>query len=152
MKKKSKKKSREIFGFIIAEYEKINLYVYRGKEFVLDNGNLRKILDKKKFSLNKKNINKIHGMLKYEVGNKVAFKILDMSIDDKKSRKGVSCSSKMKNQIITYLKMVTKDKIINKQKNIICSDLEYTLRALDTIYYKDKKWFLSPEEYLINNL
>ena len=150
--KKSQKKSREIFGFIIAEYEKINLYVYRGKEFVLDNGNLRKILDKKKFSLNKKNINKIHGMLKYEVGNKVAFKILDMSIDDKKSRKGVSCSSKMKNQIITYLKMVTKDKIINKQKNIICSDLEYTLRALDTIYYKDKKWFLSPEEYLINNL
>ena len=91
-------------------------------------------------------------MLKYEVGNKVAFKILDMSIDDKKSRKGVSCSSKMKNQIITYLKMVTKDKIINKQKNIICSDLEYTLRALDTIYFKDKKWFLSPEEYLINNL
>ena len=68
VEKKSEKKSEEIeriFGFIIAEYEKINLYIYKNKDFVLDNGNLRKVIDKK--SLNrKKNMNKIHGMLKYE--------------------------------------------------------------------------------------
>lgn len=150
--KKSQKKIKEIFGFLIAEYEKINLYVYKNKDFVLDNGNLGKILDKKINLMKKKEINKIHGMLKYEVGNKIAFKILDMSIDDKKSRKGVSCSSKMKNQIINYLKMISKEKINNKQKNIICSDLEYSFRILDTQLFKGKKWFLSPEEYFINNL
>ena len=125
-KKRIPEKNKIYLVLLLVNMKKINLYVYKGKEFVLDNGNLRKILDKKEVQIKKNNFNKIYGMLKYENGNKTAFKILDTSIDDKKSRKGVSCSSKMKNQIITYLKMITNDKINNKQKNIICGDLEYS--------------------------
>ena len=38
---------------------------------------------------------------------------------------------------------MTKDKINNKQKNIIYTDLEYTFRVLDTDLFKDKNGFIT---------
>lgn len=143
------KDTSRIFGFVIATDKDLDLYSYNTKknELVKDVGNQKKVKLGLMTKFKKQNINSITGFLKQQKG-RVVFKILDISLDDKKSRTGSRCDQKARKQILYYIKTLLGDKYPKKtQIRTICNDLEMAFRQHDG---KDKKrWFLSPEEYIL---
>jgi hypothetical protein len=83
------------------------------------------------------------------------FKITDyLSKGLKKSVKGISCSSKPVNEILSYIKIIEPNykniaKNMIKNKKIVCSDLEILFRFSNKNNKENKIYFLNPEEYYI---
>ena len=83
------------------------------------------------------------------------FKITDyLSKGLKKSVKGISCSSKPVNEILSYIKIIEPNykniaKNMIKNKKIVCSDLEILFRFSNKNNKENKIYFFNPEEYYI---
>jgi hypothetical protein len=72
---------------------------------------------------------------------------------DKKSVKGISCSSKMINDIRTQIEMLDKNyselsKTITK-KDTLCNNIEYVFYDKDKKLQGGNKWYYTPEENFI---
>lgn len=146
-----------IYGFIIQNFNKLELfnYVHSDKKFVKNIGNLKKVREYKKESLDKSPPNKIYGFLKYEKDNsEPVFKITDnVTKGEKKSVRGITCSSKSLTDIKKNLNKlddrILKNKIINQYKFAMCNDIELLMKRNDISQKDNKKWFYTPEEYTI---
>ena len=148
--------AKNIYGYIIQNFNKLELYIYNTetKQFDINSGNLKKVIEYKTDLLNKTPKNKLYGFLKYEKNNEVVFKITDIfEKGDKKSVKGITCKSSsttiIKNNINKLDTKALKN-IVNHTKFALCNDLEFLLKRNDDIKLNNKKWFYTPEEYYIN--
>jgi hypothetical protein len=97
----------------------------------------------------------LYGFLKYEKKNtEPVFKITDIiSKGEKKSVRGLSCSSKTASEIKKTLNKLD-DKLVrfgikHQSKVAFCNDAEVLLRRNDLIKKNGKKWFYTPEEHYI---
>ena len=173
-------KNKEIYGFIIAFSNKLLLYKYLKKEYlgkskkdksidvyldqknlnkfwISDKTNISKIVKKRYNEILNKNLNKLFGYLLYTKSIMLPpeFKITDyLSKGLKKSVKGISCSSKPVNEILSYIKIIEPNykniaKNMIKNKKIVCSDLEILFRFSNKNNKENKIYFLNPEEYYI---
>ena len=85
------------------------------------------------------------------VDTKPDFKIMDLTITDKKSQKGSKCIDKQKNQILKYCSVFSNIKFTNQKKTILCNDLQilFFRKNKDT----STKWFLNNvENYLLSKI
>lgn len=146
---------KNIYGFIIQGDNKLELYTIFGNSFEKNPGNLKKIIENRKNKLDKTPTNKLYGYLKYEKTNyEPSFKITDIEEKgEKKSVKGITCSTKATSQIKKNLLSLDEKvlKISNPSynKNTLCNDVEITLRRFDNINKNGNKWYYSPEDYYI---
>jgi hypothetical protein len=144
--------SNEIYGFIIGNNTKILLYSYNKDkdEMELDSGNNKKITESKRMKLDKVKQSNIYGFLKYESLVKTpSFKVMDNTVEEKKSRKGITCQSIVKQKIQDYLNLLEHKKINNKQKITMCNDLELLFLRYSQENKNNSKWFYNIEEYLL---
>ena len=153
--KEHKQYEKNIYGYIIKNVSNLELYNYNTqiKQFELDNGNLKKIIEYKYDLLIKTPRNKLYGFLKYEKNNDIVFKITDIDEKgDKKSVKGITCKTMSTSNIKKNLSKLD-SKLIKNIKNYsissLCIDVEYLLLSNDKIKLNNKKWFYTPEEYYI---
>ena len=147
---------KNIYGFIIQNETKLELFhLNNNKLFEKTLGNLNKIIENKKHSMSKTPYAQLYGFLKYEKKNsEPVFKITDIiSKGEKKSVRGLSCSSKTSSEIKKTLNKLD-DKLIrsgikHQSKIAFCNDAEVLFRRNDLIKKNGKKWFYSPEEHHI---
>lgn len=165
----------QLYGFIIAEFNKLTLYKWQddvkatGDDigikgyFVEDKQKLTTLVNKRRSLLESVSVNKLFGFLTYTKNTTLPpiFKITDyLSRGIKKSVKGVACSSKQVNDIYSYIKVLDPaNKLLDykesKNKKLACSDLELVFRQknnTNTVAPWDSGYtyyFLSPEEYYI---
>jgi len=142
--------SKQIYGFKLATSNDISIYTYDNEkdEMKKNAGIKKKIMDTLKNRFIKKKINPIFGFLKQESDGNAVFKILDASIDDKKSRTGSRCDHKNIKEIVNYINKFGNKKYGEKSpKQVICNNLEIIFRRLDN--KNGIRWFLSPEEYIL---
>lgn len=161
----------ELYGFLIARYNKLTLYRYDSEKthakydelhvkdlFTEDKAKYATLLDKRWRSnlLDEgRRINSLFGYMVYTKSDTLppVFKITDyLTKGYKKSVKGVSCSSKNVPEIIQYIKIIEpafKEHGFkySKIKKIVCGDLEIFFRVANN--RPDKRYFLGPEEYAI---
>ena len=147
--------AKNIYGFIIQNDNKLELYTISGNKFEKNPGNLKKIIENKKSQLDKTPNSKLYGFLKYEKsGSEPAFKITDIvEKGEKKSVKGITCNTKPTSQIQKNL-LTLDDKALkiskpSYTKNTLCNDVEITMKRFDSINKNGKKWYYTPEEYYI---
>jgi len=147
---------KNIYGFIIQNETKLELY-YLNKNNLFEKslGNLNKIIENKKYIMNKTPYAQLYGFIKYEKHNsEPVFKITDIiSKGEKKSVRGLTCNSKTTSEIKKTLNKLD-DKLIRsgikyQSKMAFCNDIEVLLRRNDLIKKNGKKWFYTPEEYYI---
>lgn len=149
--------NNNIHGFMILNEDKLDYYSYSDidGEFVKDQGNIRKVIEFKKGKMIKTPNSKIYGFLKYDSkGSQPIFKIKDqLQKGDKKSVKGISCSSKMITDIRGQIDMLDKSaselsKSITR-KDILCNNIEYVFYEKDKKLQGGNKWYYTPEENFI---
>lgn len=147
--------NQNIYGFIIGNIKGISFYSLNEKtnKFEIDTGFLNKIKKIKKTELQKYKLNNLHALLSIKNdSNEPEFKIKDILNDDKKSITGSVCFPKSKNEIFGYINLLKSDyKYKNKQKAVICNDLELIFRLKDKNKENNKKWFLNVEENILLN-
>jgi hypothetical protein len=145
---------KNIYGFIIQNENKLELYILNSnKEFEKNQGNLRKIIEHHRKTMNKPP-NKLYGYLKYEKGRDYPiFKITDITKGEKKSLIGTTCITKtthdIKKNINKLDEKILKDKNVLINKNVLCNDIELIMKRNDAINLDGKKWYYTPEEYEI---
>lgn len=167
----------EIYGFIIADNIKINLYKYIGSsnninksiktkkqynpisDFILDKSKNQKILDARFSIMKSQNIHNIFGFISYSKSEFAhpLFKIIDYeSKGMKKSVKGITCNSKLISIILEYIKKFKpnnyKYKYLTKNKNINCNNLELFMRlkSTDNIFKANEDiYYMNPEQFII---
>jgi hypothetical protein len=151
-----KSHDRQIYGLVIAKGADIETYIYNQA----DNKLVKELAANKKFIDNRKRylttqvqLNKVYGYLSSDkVEYSPAFKIVDLTIDEKKFNKGGKCIDKNKNYIMKYINQIQQIKLADTDsKSAICYTYEMILRKLDKNKFKSMRWFLSPEEYIIMN-
>lgn len=144
-------KLKTFYGFILMNEEnEIDVYVYNSKDFILDNSNNKTIKELKSNIISKKNMNKVYGYSIYNTKKQMQFKIIDQTLDQKKSRTGEICNTLGKNRLLKYIHIINKKYKLGKKKES-CVNLLYILYCLDYLEYENQKWFLYPEEYGIIN-
>ena len=127
---KSLKKSlikNEIYGYYNCTNKQLLIYYFDptkkdNDKFTINNLYYNNILFKKINNLKKEVINNLYGYYNVE-NNNVYFKIMDLTLSDKKSQKGSKCIDKQKNQILKYCKVLKEDNYKQKKK-ILCNDLQ----------------------------
>lgn len=83
------------------------------------------------------------------------FKVKDMTL---KRHKGARCDQSGKSDTIKLLNKIMGESVYSNQNTRtrvqmeLCSLQEFLLRYFDTIKKDNKRWFLSPEEAIINNI
>ena len=149
--------SNNIHGFMILNEDKLDYYSYSDieGEFVKDQGNIRKVIEYKRGLMVRTPNSKIYGFLKYDnKGGQPVFKIRDqLQKGDKKSVKGINCSSKMINDIRSQIELLDKNyaeksKSVTK-KDMLCNNIEYVFYEKDMKLQGGNKWFYTPEENFI---
>ena len=148
---------KQIYGFIIQNDTKLELYVINPNTNVFEKnqGNVRKIIEFRKAHLQKTPHNKIYGYIIYEKNREHPnFKITDtLTKSDKKSSSGIICHTKSSNEIKKTINKlddkIFKNKNINYNKHILCNDIELVLKRKDNNKIDGKKWYYTPEEYHI---
>lgn len=155
-KDKDDKDINNIYGFIIQNDNKLDLFILTDdKIFEKNQGNLRKIIEFRKKLLKAIPPNNVHGYLKYEKGIDIpAFKIKDINTKgDKKSVSGIKCITKsttdIKKNLYKLDDKILRGKNVNYNKNALCNDIELLLKRNDADRLNNKKWFYTPEEYFI---
>lgn len=145
----------KVYGFIVMNFDKLTFLYFDEDQlkFLQDNGLLKKVIKVKNNQLNNKGNNKLFGYLNYKDKYKEAdYKITDLiQKGDKKSVKGFKCLNGQSQDVIKYIKMIQPkyfNKVsINKNKNVLCNDLEILMKMKDA--ENNKKFFYTPEEYFI---
>ena len=143
---------KKLFGFIIADNLNIRLYSYdeTANELILDTGSAKKLIEQKQNLINQSKISKLYSYSKIEkIASPPVFKIVDNTIEVKKSIKGIKCTSNVKDNIISYLKLLGVKKPTIDSRTIICNDLQLTFMRLDKERKDGKRWYLYPEEFLL---
>lgn len=147
---------KSIYGFIIQNENKLELYILNAnKEFEKNQGNLRKVIEHHRKTMNKTPNNKLYGFLKYEKGRDIPlFKITDViTKGEKKSVIGFTCFTNKTHEIKKILNKlddrVLKDKNVLDNKNMLCNDIELIMKRNDANHVDGKKWYYTPEEYEI---
>lgn len=145
-----------IYGFIIQNDYKLELFILTDEKiFEKNQGNLRKIIEYRKNQIKQTPPNNLYGYLKYEKGVDIpAFKIKDISTKgDKKSVIGIKCITKntpdIKKNLNKLDDKILRSKHINYNKNALCNDIELLLLRNDFNKLNNKKWYYTPEEYII---
>ena len=161
------KHSSSVYGFILAEFNKLYMYKYNpdAKDaelhpFIEDKTKLSTLLTSRKQLMKNQTTNKLFGFLTYTKNTTLPpiFKITDyIARGEKKSVKGVACTSKQVNDINSYIKQLDPEKKyvssrLVKNKKLVCSDLEMLFRMKNKGASWEPKlafYFYSPEEYMI---
>jgi hypothetical protein len=147
--------NKNIYGFIIGNIKGLYFYSLNDKtgKFEIDNGFINKIKKIKKKELEKYKLNNLHSLLSIKNdSNEPEFKIKDILNDDKKSITGSVCFPKSKNEIFGYINLLKSNyQYKNKQKSVICNDLELLFRLKDKNKDNNKRWFLNIEENILLN-
>lgn len=161
----------KLYGFIIAEFQKLILYRYQDtdsadiKEYFLeDKVKSTMIINRRRTLMSNQQNNSLFGFMLYTKNTTLPpiFKITDyLTRGKKKSVKGASCSSKQVNELISYMKILDPSKsIINykleKNRHTACGDLELLFRMKNAMgnqvkYYAHgyTHYLFGPEEYYI---
>jgi hypothetical protein len=167
----------ELYGFLIARFNKLTLYRFDGiqqhsggyderqvKEmFVEDKAKYGTLIDKRWRGGELDEGRVVHSLFGYLVYTKSdalppVFKITDyLTKGYKKSVKGVSCYSKSVEEIVQYIKIIEPNYRehgfqYNKNKRMACGDLEMFFRVVTSKsagVLGGRKYFLGPEEYAI---
>ena len=145
---------KNIYGFIIQNENNLDAYHITAQNTFEKTLNKKKIIEYKHNIMKKTPHSQIYGFLKYEKGNaEPVFKITDTSKGEKKSIRGLTCTSKTTSESKKTLNKLD-DKIIRSgikddSKIALCNDIEILLRRYDTISKNGKKWYYSPEEHYI---
>lgn len=161
----------KLYGFIIAEFQKLLLYRYQYTDsadikeyFVADKAKSTTIINRRRALMSSQQNNQLFGFMLYTKNTTLPpiFKITDyLTRGKKKSVKGASCSSKQVNELISYMKILDPTKsIINyrlaKNRHTACGDLELLFRMKNTLgnqgkYYEPGyiHYLFGPEEYYI---
>jgi hypothetical protein len=164
--------NKNIYGFIIAVNDKLELYVATENNnknnnndklqqihnitFEKNLGNIKKVIEFKKSLLKIRPNGKIYAYLKYEKDKELpVFKIIDThSKGEKKSVTGITCITDNTNGIEKNINALDdkllKGRNINYNKTTLCNDLELLLRRNDNKHKDKLKWFYNPEDYIIN--
>ena len=147
--------TKNIYGFIIQNESKLELFHLTNDKFEKTLGNINKIIEHKKEIMSKTPNAQLYGFLKYEKQNsEPEFKITDIiSKGDKKSVTGKRCKLKTSSEIKKTLNKLD-DRILragvkNESIGKFCNDVEVLLRRNDLIKKNGKKWFYSAEEAFI---
>ena len=168
-----RKSPEKLYGFIIAEYQKLVLIRYTdevtnssvvNEYFTEDKAKSTTIINRRRTLMTAQTNNALFGFMLYTKNTTLPpiFKITDyLTRGKKKSVKGVSCSSKQVNELSSYIKLLDPEKsIINyklsKNKHTVCGDLELLFRLKNSMnqvsgYYMPNytHYFFGPEEYYI---
>lgn len=161
----------KLYGFIIAEFQKLILYRYQSvdsvdikEHFIEDKSKSTTIINRRRLIMSNQQNNSLFGFMLYTKNTTLPpiFKITDyLTRGKKKSVKGASCSSKQVNELISYMKILDPSKaIINyrlaKNRHTACGDLELLFRMKNTQgnkgdYYTHgyTHYLFGPEEYYI---
>lgn len=161
----------KLYGFIIAEFQKLILYRYQDTDsadikeyFVEDKAKSTTIINRRRTLMTRQQNNQLFGFMIYTKNTTLPpiFKITDyLTRGKKKSVKGASCSSKQVNELISYMKILDPTKsIINyrlaKNRHTACGDLELLFRMKNTMSNQGKyydygytHYLFGPEEYYI---
>jgi len=145
---------KNIYGFIIQNENNLDAYHITPQNTFEKTLNKKKIIEYKQNIMKKTPHSQLYGFLKYEKGNaEPVFKITDTSKGEKKSIRGLTCTSKTTSESKKTLNKLD-DKIIRSgikddSKIALCNDIEILLRRYDTISKNGKKWYYSPEEHYI---
>ena len=165
----------KLYGFIIAEFQKLILYRYQDTDsadikeyFIEDKAKATTIINRRRTLMTNQQNNPLFGFILYTKNTTLPpiFKITDyLTRGKKKSVKGVSCNSKQVNELISYMKLLDPTKaIINypistkEKKHPVCGDLELLMRMKNNTgigrtgaYYSPGyiHYFFGPEEYYI---
>lgn len=167
-------KPDKLYGFIIAEFQKLILYRYQETDtadikeyFIEDKAKSTTIINRRRTLMTSQQNNPLFGFMLYTKNTTLPpiFKITDyLTRGKKKSVKGVSCNSKQVNELVSYMKMLDPSRtIINFQisikekKHPVCGDLELLMRMKNSAnlqpypYYSPGyvHYFFGPEEYYI---
>jgi hypothetical protein len=167
--------SNKLYGFIIAEFQKLILYRYQvtdsvdiKEHFIEDKAKATTIINRRRTLMMSQQNNALFGFILYTKNTTLPpiFKITDyLTRGKKKSVKGVSCNSKQVNELVAYMKLLDPTKsIINypisakEKKHPVCGDLELLMRMKNNMsagttigYYSPGyvHYFFGPEEYYI---
>jgi hypothetical protein len=154
--KKDKNPIKNIYGFIIQNESKLEFYkINDDNKFEKTLGDINKIIEFKRNIMNKTPYAQLYGFIKSESQNsEPVFKITDiLSKGDKKSVKGLTCTSKTYSEIKNTINKLDYKLISSGVKNdsrvAFCNDTEILLRRNDAIKKNGKKWFYNQEEQFI---
>jgi hypothetical protein len=154
--KQDKDAKKSIYGFIIQNDARLELYILDDdKKFQKNQGNLKKIIEYRKNAMKLQPNNKLFGFLKYEKGyDAPLFKITDTATKgEKKSVRGTTCLTKSTTDIKKNLNKlddkILKGKYVSTNKNALCNDIELIMKRNDINKIDGKKWYYTPEEYEI---
>jgi hypothetical protein len=152
---KSKRESRknDVYGYINSDHEDIKIYKYNLKKnkFTIDNAYYNNIIQKKIKKFKKVKINKLYGYYINDYSDTPPkFKIMDLTLTDKKSQKGSKCIDKQKHVINKYYKMfnASANNKVTQKKNMLCNDLQILFLRKDSSDTKNR-WFLNSIEYYL---
>ena len=141
----------KLYGFIIANTKHIVLYSMdkNNKNLEIDTGGVKKLVENKSKIMKNVKINSLYGFSRLEKeGSPPVFKVVDTTKDVKKSIKGITCGTIVRENITKYLKTL-KVSETKGNRGVICNDLELTFKRLDNLREGGNRWFLYPEEYLL---
>lgn len=167
-------KPDKLYGFIIAEFQKLILYRYQETDtadikeyFIEDKAKSTTIINRRRTLMTSQQNNPLFGFMLYTKNTTLPpiFKITDyLTRGKKKSVKGVSCNSKQVNELVSYMKMLDPTRtLINypistkEKKHPVCGDLELLMRMKNSGYITSHPYyspgyvhyFFGPEEYYI---
>ena len=143
------KRPDQLYGFILAEFNKLNMFRWDDAVektgdikqcFVEDKTKLSTLLSKRRQLLESQSNNKLFGFLTYTKNTTLPpiFKITDyLTRGEKKSVKGVACNSKQVPDIINYINTLDSAhklipfKNIKHSRKLVCGDLEIIFRMLN---------------------
>ena len=142
----------KLYGFIIANTNNIVLYSMdkTNNNLEIDSGSLKKLVENKSKIIKNIKLSSLYGFSRLEKENlPPVFKVVDTTKDVKKSIKGITCGTIVRENITKYLKKL---KVFETKGNrgVICNDLELTFKRLDNLKEDGNRWFLYPEEYLLS--
>lgn len=159
--------NNKVIGYVIADNKGLKIYLYDKDDLTQDDGNRKKILERKKRDFNVKlkvkELIEIHGISFPKFADKKPeFKVSDPSSFKRvKDVYGGNCQYKKKDEIVEIINEVleidTKSNKLDidisqlakeKSRNILCNDLQIIL-ASKNIESRKHIFYLSPEDYYL---